>query len=251
MHRSTKVLLLISIVLTIYLIVGALSTPTTVNQAANKQNTVDETQFPIADEAAPEPPRQADRAKRDKKEKKYKKYKETVGPGVTVASAYYHWPPGFPTLPVAQSDAVIIGEVLDAKAYLTADKEEVYSEFTVRVTKVLKGNNQTPLSIGASIIVERPGGRVRYRSGHVSRFSITGWGMPRAAGQYVFFLTRNDDDESYHIVTGYELRGGHVLPLDKTTSNETDFDAYTNMDEIEFFKRLDSVIAMPSQTNSQ
>jgi hypothetical protein len=127
----------------------------------------------------------------------------------------------------------------------------VYSEFTIRIVKMLKNDNQMPLSPGGSVVAERPGGSVRYRSGEIGRFSLTGWGMPRVMRQYVFFLTRNNEDQTYHIVTGYELRGGRIYPLDRTTSNETDFDAYINVDEAAFFKRLDAAIATTTLSNRQ
>ena len=146
---------------------------------------------------------------------------------------------------------MVIGEVADAKAQVTQDKSAVYSEFNVNVVDVLKDDIQTPLLPGCSIMVERPGGRVRYPSGHISRFSLTGWGMPRRMGRYVLFLTRNSDEPSYHLVTGYELRGGRIFPLDRTTSSETDFDAYINMDEAAFLKQLDAAIARSSSTNPQ
>lgn len=251
MHKSSKVLLLLSIVFTVCMVVMGLRIPTSTIQSGNKQSTVDESQFPIAEESEPGPSTLAEQTKKNKKEKKYGKYKDTIGPGVTIASVDYHWPPGFPTLPVAQSDAVVIGEVSDAKAHLTDDKETVYSEFTIRIVKILKDDNQMALSPGDSVVAERPGGRVRYNSGHVSRFSLTGWGMPRPMRQYVLFLTRNNEDQSYRIVTGYELRDGRIFPLDSTTSSETDFDAYINMNEATFFKQLDTAIAAHSPASPQ
>jgi hypothetical protein len=251
MSRSIKAFLLFSIVLTVCVVVVGLRKPSLVIRPITQEAAADDTQFPIAEEAAPGPATSAERIKKNKKEKKYGKYKDTVGPGVTVASVHYHWPSGFPTLPVGQSDAVIVGEVTDAKAYVTDDKSTVYSEFTVQVRKVFKDYAQAQILPGGSIVVERPGGRVRYPSGHVSRFSLTGWGMPGIARQYVLFLTRNSEDESYRLVTGYELLNGHVFPLDKTTSSQTDFDAYINMDEAAFFKQLDSAIATSSSANPQ
>lgn len=251
MHKSMKALLLFCVVLTVCVVVLGIRIPNPAVQSRSKQSALDESQFPVAAEEEAEPPTSAERIKRAKKEKKYGKYKDTIGPGVTVASVHYHWPPGFPTLPVAQSDAVVIGEVSDAKARVTEDKSTVYSEFDVNVVEVLKNDSQAPLSPGRSVIVERPGGRVQYPSGHISRFSLTGWGMPRLSGRYVLFLTRNSEDPSYHLVTGYELRGGRVSPLDRTTSNETDFDAYINMDEMAFLKQLDAAIAKYSSPDSR
>jgi hypothetical protein len=244
MYKSIKALLLFSIVITIWVGVmgGRIS-----NSALQpgQQNKADESQFPIAEESAAEPSTPAKRARKINKEKKYKRYGDTIGPGVTVASMHYHWPPGFPTLPVAQSDAVIIGEVVGANAQVSSDKSTVYSEFTIRITSVLKDDDQTRLAPSGLVIAERPGGRVRYPSGHVSRFSLTGWGMPRVGGYYVLFLKRNSDDQTYRLVTGYELQDGRVSPLDRTTSTDTDFDAYINMDEATFLRRLDAALATP------
>lgn len=251
MNKSIKALLLFSIILTVCVVVMGLRIPMAGVQPGAQEGAVDESQFPIAEEAAPEPITPAERTRKKNKEKKYGKYKDTIGAGVTVASIHYHWPPQFPALPVAQSDAVVIGEVTDAKAYVTDDKSTVYSEFNVRIIKVLKNDNQVPLSPGVSIVAERPGGRVRYSSGHISRFSLTGFGMPRVMREYVLFLTRNDEEGTYHLVTGYELRNGRIFPLDKTTSSETDFDAYIDMDEAAFFNQLNTAIAVSSSDSRQ
>jgi hypothetical protein len=245
-NKSIKVMLIFTIVLTVCVVVTGFRIPNLVLQSNRQESTVDESQFPLAEAAAPEPSTPSARIKKADKEKKYRKYKDTIGAGVTVAAIHYHWPPGFPTLPVTQSDVVVIAEVVDARAYVSGDKSTVYSEFTLRVVKVLKADGQMSLSAGVSIVAERPGGRVRYPSGHVSRFSLSGWGMPRVMRQYALFLARNDEDQTYRIVTGYELGNGRVAPLDRTTSSDTDFDAYIDMDETEFLKRLDAAIAMPS-----
>ena len=251
MTKSIKALLLLSLVLTICVVATGLRAPKPVTQLVAQEGAADDGQFPIAEEASPGPDTPAERIKKSKKEKKYGKYKDTIGPGVTVASVHYHWPPGFPTLPVRQSDAVVMGQVAGSRAYVTDDKSTVYSEFTVRVVKVFKNDGQSPLSPGDSLVAERPGGRVRYLSGHISRFSLTGFGMPRVARQYVLFLTRNDQEGTYHLVTGYELFNGCISPLDKTTSGETDFDAYIGMEEAAFFRRLDDALAMSSQAGPQ
>jgi hypothetical protein len=251
MHKSLKACLLLLTVLTVYLAVMGGRVPTLDAQSGSEQRRVDESQFPTAEAEAPEPPTPVERTKKNNKEKKYKKYRDTIGPGVTVASFPHHWPPGFPTLPVAQSDVVLIGEVSDAKAYVSGDKSTVYSEFSIQVVKVLKNDHQTPLSPGGTVVAERPGGRVKYPSGHVSRFSITGWGMPLVKRQYILFLTRNDQDGDYRIVTGYELRNGRIFPLDMTTSSETDFDAYINMDAASFSNQLRAAIAASSPTPTQ
>ena len=210
------------------------------------QETAKESQIPITDYTAPEPTDEGERARVEAKCKKYFKYKDTVGPGVKTVH-YFHWPPGFPTLPVAQSDAIAIGEVTGAKARLFANKRSVYSEFTVRLSQILKNDNYSELKPGRTIITERLGGRVRYPSEQISQFLIAGWGMPQVGGRYVLFLKRNDQAKDYDIVTGYELREGRVYPLDQTTSNETNFEAHTGSDEASFLNTLQRAIENSSQ----
>ncbi|HEY9401449.1 MAG TPA: hypothetical protein VIQ24_02055 [Pyrinomonadaceae bacterium] len=120
-----------------------------------------------------------------------------------------------PSLPAAQSDAVIIGEVSDAQAYLTEDKTGIYSEFTVRVGEVLKNSTTTPLGSDSSISAIRGGGAVRFPSGKVIRYGQHGKPLPRTGRRYVFFLKYNNDEgQDFKIITAYELRDGQVFPLD-------------------------------------
>jgi hypothetical protein len=163
-----------------------------------------------------------------------------IAPGVHSVESY-DWPLHFPALPVSQSDAVIVGQVFDAKAYLSTDKTSIYSEFWVTIESVLKNSDKHPIDGGSQLALERMGGRVQYPSGEVSSFLVAGFGVPRVGSRYVFFLKRNPQDEGYTIVTGYELRLGHVYPLDATTSSETDFSVYNNFDETQFLKNLTSI----------
>src|SRR5258708_32167306 len=60
-----------------------------------------------------------------------------------------HWWLGIPALPVPQSDAIVIGEVLGGRAYLSNNRSVVYSEFPVLVEDVLKNCSPTPLYVVA------------------------------------------------------------------------------------------------------
>ena len=65
--------------------------------------------------------------------------------------------------------------------------------------------------------------------------------MPRVGAKYVLFLTHNFPyqvrrDEDYRILTGYELLGGHVVPLD--ASGVVNFDAHRGQDEQTFLASL-------------
>ena len=236
----------------ILFIAGATATATLQSRSTistNQESLDDPNQFPIADSTA-KPIDAKGIAKRKAKSKKYAQYKNDVGPGLK-AVEYYHWPPDFPELPVAQSDAVVIGEVSEAVANLTEDETNVYSEFTIHIDEILKSDGQASLSTGGEIVADRPGGRVRYPTGEMSQLSIAGLGMPREKRRYVLFLKRGGQDDDYQIITGYELRSGRVYPLDKSTSNTTNFDIYANSDETSFLNKIREVIVKTPQTSIQ
>lgn len=116
-------------------------------------------------------------------------------------------------IPAQESDAVIIGEVTDARAYLSNDKTSVYSEFTIRVEDVLK-DSTTLLYPRATIATERRGGTVKLPSGKRLVRGALGKTMPRVGQRYVLFLNYDKDGQIFPIITGYELRGDKVMPLD-------------------------------------
>jgi hypothetical protein len=124
-----------------------------------------------------------------------------------------HHSPVEPAIPAKRSDAVIIGEVTNAKAYLSEDKTSIYSEFEISNTKVLKNTTSESLSIEKPILISREGGGVRFPSGKVISSFIYGKPMPQIGRKYLFFLMYSDD-RGFSIITAYELGTGQVLPLD-------------------------------------
>src|SRR6266404_8890020 len=103
-----------------------------------RSTAIDETQFPIVDYTEPEPTDPVERAKKHAKGQKYNRPETAVDPRLITVSDIYYWDASMPSLPVAQSDAVIIGEVTRAEAHLSNDKTGVYSEFTIQISQVLK-----------------------------------------------------------------------------------------------------------------
>jgi hypothetical protein len=215
---------------------------------------VDKEQWPMTDYNAPEP---GDPVKRDKRRTRNARHDKegTVHepekmPGISYETTLYSdWEVGLPALPAYRSDAVVIGEVLEAGAYLSNDKTGVYSEFTIKVSDILK-NDSSHLTQGSSLVAERLGGRVRFPSGEILPVQIVGQGMPRAGFRYVFFLKRVDQGQAYDILTAYELRAGKVSPLDgaKTRGggHPWEFDKYENWDEGKFIDAVRAEIANPS-----
>ena len=154
-------------------------------------------------------------------------------------------------LPTHISDAVVIGNVTDANAYLSEDKTAVYSEFTVQVWDVLKNSQTSPLAVGTSVTVLRPGGGVRFPSGKIRKFLVAGRGLPRTGGRYAFFLKYDDLAQAYYIVTAYELLGGKVFPLDGIPQYGTaahpfaSYGKYANADEVAFLIEVRNAVIHP------
>jgi hypothetical protein len=210
---------------------------------------VDESQWPTVDYETPLPTDPDKRAKRQARGKKYDKPKVKVEPKATFeqSSTNDHWYISTPALPTAQSYVIAIGEIVNAEAYLSNNKSGVYSEFGVLIERVLKDDSNT-ITTGNTIDVEREGGRVKLSSGRVTRYSIEGQYMPRVGHRYMLFLSCSNQDQSFHIITGYELSAGKVSPLDRTGEL---FAPYIDMDEMVFLNQVQDAIINPPQVNSK
>jgi hypothetical protein len=200
-----------------------------------------EAELPIADYDAPEP---ADKEKREKRRAKGQKFNSKsdrpIDPanGDMTRTTHSHWFYGLTPLPTAQSGAVVIGEVVDANAYLSPDRTEVYSEYTVRVEEVLK-TDDSAIAPNSTIDLQRYGGRVRLPSGLVQKYEASGMGAPRVGRKYALFVERRQQE--LQIVTGYELHQNKVKPLDSVQM----FQVYKGMDVQTFMDKLRQAIINP------
>lgn len=167
-----------------------------------------------------------------------------------------HAPPE-PALPVAQSDAIVIGEVSEAEAFLSTDRTSIYSEFTVNVGEVFKDTSLVTLTSGSSITTVRGGGAVRFPSGRVVRRGFNGKPLPRKGRRYVFFLKRNNEGQDFSIITAYELRGGRVFPLDglyttgQVVPQLAAHQEFKGVDEATFLATVREAIAQVSSNPSE
>jgi len=80
-------------------------------------------------------------------------------------------------------------------------------------TRTTKGAETRPKSSPAYRGIARWGGAVRFPSGKIQEYTISLQGYPQQDKSYVLFLKR-DEFGDYLIVTGYEVRGSMVQPLD-------------------------------------
>src|SRR5258706_782001 len=231
--------------------------PDTRNSAALQK--AEEDFYTVADFANPEP---ADPQKKASRKVRAHRYNMPAQKGVDPKrfaitedrESSFGGPPSHapiePALPAAQSDAVVIGQVTSAQAFLTEDKTGVMSEFTIHVNDLLKENLLAPFSVGDSLEVIRGGGGVRFSTGKVIRVGMHGKPLPRVGRQYLFFLKYNDDGgHDYVILTAYELRDGRVFPLDGTNligNVETayaEYQKYKNSEEASFRREVIDAIA--------
>jgi hypothetical protein len=188
--------------------------------------------FPVADFNEAEPTDQAARVEQKAKRVRHnglglvnRHPDSDSGGGVFVPERQFD----FPAVPIENSDAIVVGEILDAQAHLSEDKSNVYSEFTVRITTVLKSNISLP---GDQIVVERLGGYVRYSDGRKLLYRIGTAGMPHVGGKYVLFITATKLNLS--ILTGYEFTEEGVAPLDDSRQ----FESFREYSESAFLSQL-------------
>lgn len=147
-------------------------------------------------------------------------------------------------IPAQQSSIILIGTVTDSKAYLSNNKNGVYSEFTLLTESVLKNNTSRTINQGDTIIGTRGGGVVEYPSGKRVRYGSAGKGSLALNSKYIVFLRHTDEDD-FKIITGYMLKDGAVYPLDGSrlyliSSGGTPYDKHTGQN-IQTF--LDEVLA--------
>jgi hypothetical protein len=188
-------------------------------------------QLPIIDFNTSESTTASEQSRREEKGKRYNfgqsPITESMGGGGVERT--YHWPESFPALPVAESTTIIVGRVSNAQAHLSANKSGVYSEVTITIDEVLK--DKMGIKLGASIIAEREGGRVRFSSGSLYSHYVVGRGIPRVGGCYLFFLERINDGD-FLILTAYQFLENRVIPLDDSRSAH--FEQYKGSDETTF-----------------
>lgn len=261
-HKATAVLILLALSALVLTASARLK-----NQAPNRtgasaqeptdaekvKNRIDfEAQFPVVNYDAPDAELNdpEKHPKRKAKNRRYDDYSFGLSdptPRVNETSIETEWSLHIAALPAAQSEVVIVGEVLKAGAHLSNNKNGIYSEFTVRVDEVLKDRRTLPLTPGGLVAVERLGGAVVYPAGNKRIIRVAGQNMPRNKRRYVLFLNATEYDHDFSLLTGYELREGKVFPLD----NSIRMNAYKEMAEEFFLNHVREAIANTRRPDAQ
>lgn len=267
-ERKNGILLLLAILaITVVAAVVALRAQNkTSAPELNKEKTKEQlSKWPIVDYDAPDPSDPEKKAKRRKKNKSYNSrngVKFDPASPVDRGALNNEWEFGLEsTLPVKQSTAIIVGEVIEAQAYLSEDKTNIYSEFTVRVEQILKNDNADTINVGEIITTERQGGRVRFPSGRIESERIAGQNPPQSGHRYILFigfnpyeagtksLTGPRGNMSRHILTAYEIRENRIYPLDSATGRN--FQKEQGKDAASFLNEIRNAVAVLSQSSQE
>lgn len=213
-----KAVLLLSILTVAVWAIGSTFQDQKLGPQLNKKPTqIDKSKWPVAEYDALKP-NEADKSfKRQERGKKYNKSNFEVNPSSVSDESFltHSDTASLPAIPVAQSDAVVLGIVSDTHAYLSEDKTGVYSEFTIIVDDVIKSNPGPPITQGSLITIQREGGRVTFPSGRTHLYSVSGENMPGVGQRYVLFLKLLDEEKLFNLLTAYALQEGKVIPLDE------------------------------------
>jgi hypothetical protein len=162
-------------------------------------------------------------------------------PGEDAVMTINDWAAPLDPFPVAPSAAIVVGTVLSGKAFVSKDRTYVYSDYQVRVDRVLKQDASASLAVGEQIVVSRAGGTIRFPSGHIRNYLTGGEGFPAIGSQYLFFLGKpNFPQHEYEQIIGslYQLSDGKVHPLD--TEQLPLFD---DMSDVVFLSKVEQAIA--------
>lgn len=204
-----------------------------------------ENQFPIVDYTASPSVKAVIREKESAAQRRYRIGQDSIAEEADTIISHRDWAVGLSALPVDKSQAVILGKVVSERAVLTKDKAIVFSEFVIQIDEIFKDydNSLAPNSV---ITATRGGGRVRFPSGHITLQAIAGQNMPRAGKKYTFFLTRENSEEDFHILTAYQFQQGFVIPLDDPSGGTHPIaSTYNGAQQELFLKELRTTLATP------
>jgi hypothetical protein len=116
---------------------------------------------------------------------------------------------------MAQSTIATLGNAIQVKSYLSADRTHIYTETTFRVEEVFKSANNSKLAPAQTLIADQLGGAMELSSGQVVHDGTRAgfMGRPRVGGRYLLFLKDIHEGKDLTILGGYELRDGKVFKL--------------------------------------
>lgn len=146
------------------------------------------------------------------------------------------------TVPVASSDAVLVGRITSADAFSADGRFTLYSEFRAITLAVLKRSRQASVDTGSAVTFERYGGRMRLPSGRVFVSGKIWEHMPTVGGSYVLFLKWEPSGQDFSLITAYEVRDGRVYPLDEDPSHRQTYGRYAGSSATALFAEVERLV---------
>lgn len=116
----------------------------------------------------------------------------------------------------AQADLVVVGTVTSKEAHLTDGETFVFTDYTIRISSVLKADPESSVADGDSIIVTRPGGKVVLDGILVTAEDEMFERLPSKGEEVLLFLSRVPGSATYESlpsVASFEVKNGNVRPL--------------------------------------
>jgi hypothetical protein len=129
------------------------------------------------------------------------------------------WIESLPAIPVDKSDIILVGTINDSRAYLSEDKTNVYSEYTATVEDILYKKETTSSNYNEVISIMREGGRVKFESGHIQTYHLSGQGTPIKGNKYLMFIKELPSQQGAILLTAYKIIKGKIYPIDNVTSH--------------------------------
>ena len=118
-------------------------------------------------------------------------------------------------LPVNWSNTIVVGTVNRIQPYLSEDKRNIYTEYTISVTEVLKDAKGLSLNAASTITLDRMGGAIRLASGRVLRDVVHGNGAALSLEhKYVMFLHYDVRGAWFRSFKCWELLNGVAVPVE-------------------------------------
>jgi len=167
---------------------------------------------------------------------------DSVNPNTSGVGKITEDPPP-PLFPIDESAFIVVGKVEAVKAYLSNDRRSVYTEFTIRVEDVLKGDGsikQDPKEVTA----DREGGMVVYPNGQRVMYQNSNIGLPQLGSKYLFFLRKDDLSPNYGILTSYDLSTNRIMQMEIGR----DFDEFKHQSKTTFIETVrNEIVRLRSQ----
>lgn len=140
----------------------------------------------------------------------------------------------YTSIPINESDLVLVGKVVDSQPYFASNNGSIYSEFSVSIEQILKNSGSRRLTYGDLVIAEREGGAITLPNGRTIRYLVSGIGaLPDEGNRYVLFLKQNSDDVDYSILVGYEIGTEGIISLSQDGTRHSGKTEFAFIDEIE------------------